>query len=84
LEVEIIKKKKKIREKKNKMAEKIKKPLIREGPNSSPIAELIDNLSKNPVVSFVVITILYQNPKFEVCRFENGENTRLRQTDGKT
>jgi hypothetical protein len=31
-----------------------KKPLIREGPNSSSIPELIDNLSKNPDVSFVV------------------------------
>jgi hypothetical protein len=33
----------------------IKKPLIREGPNLSSIPELIDNLSKNPDVSFVVI-----------------------------
>jgi hypothetical protein len=34
-----------------------KKPLIREGPNLSPISELIDNLSlsKNPDVSFVVL-----------------------------
>jgi hypothetical protein len=28
--------------------------------------------------------ISYQNPKFEVYRFENGENTMLRRTDGKT
>jgi hypothetical protein len=33
----------------------IKKPLIREGTNSSSIPELIINLSKNPEVSFVVI-----------------------------
>jgi hypothetical protein len=33
----------------------IKKPLIREGTNSSSIPELIINLSKNPDVSFVVI-----------------------------
>jgi hypothetical protein len=32
-----------------------KKPLIREGTNSSSIPELIINLSKNPDVSFVVI-----------------------------
>jgi hypothetical protein len=31
-----------------------KKPLIREGPNSSSIAEIIEILSKNPNVSFVV------------------------------
>jgi hypothetical protein len=38
------------------MAEKIKKkPSIQEGPNPSSIPELIDNLSKNPNVSFVVI-----------------------------
>jgi hypothetical protein len=28
--------------------------------------------------------VFYQNPKFEVCRFENRENTRLRRTAGKT
>jgi hypothetical protein len=50
-----------------------KKPLIREGPNSSSIPELIVNLTKNPDVSFVVI-YFYQNPK-EVLRFENGEIT---------
>jgi hypothetical protein len=33
----------------------IKKPLIREGPNSSSISELIENLSKNPDVSFAII-----------------------------
>jgi hypothetical protein len=33
----------------------IKKSLIREGPNSSSIPELIDILSQNPDVSFVVI-----------------------------
>jgi hypothetical protein len=33
----------------------IKKPLIREGPNSSLIAELIENLSKNLEIIFVVI-----------------------------
>jgi hypothetical protein len=32
-----------------------KKHLIREGPNSSSIPELLDNLSKNLEVSFVVI-----------------------------
>jgi hypothetical protein len=28
--------------------------------------------------------VFHQNPKLEVCRFENGENTRLRWTDEKT
>jgi hypothetical protein len=38
------------------MAAKIKKkPLIGEGPNSSSIPELIDSLSKNPEIIFVVI-----------------------------
>jgi hypothetical protein len=37
----------------------IKKPLIREGPNSSSIPELIDYLTKNPDVSFVVIYLKF-------------------------
>jgi hypothetical protein len=32
-----------------------KKVLMREGPNSSSFPELIDNWTKNPAVSFVVI-----------------------------
>jgi hypothetical protein len=36
------------------MVEK-KKTIIREDPNSSSIPELMDNLSKNPDVPFVVI-----------------------------
>jgi hypothetical protein len=39
-------------EKKNNI---LKKPLIRKGPNSGSIPELIDNLTENPDVSFVVI-----------------------------
>jgi hypothetical protein len=61
----------------------INKNLIRKGPNSSSIPELIDNLSKayQPVIGCYIV--FYQNPKFEVCRFDNDKNTRLRQTDGK-
>jgi hypothetical protein len=50
------------------MADKIKKPLIREGLNSSSIPELIDKESKNPDVSLLYI-VFHPNPKFEVCRF---------------
>jgi hypothetical protein len=57
LEVENKKKnkKKKLEQKKQNGGENKKKPLIREGPHWSSIAELIDNLSKNPDVSFFYI-----------------------------
>jgi hypothetical protein len=41
-------------------------------------------LIKKPRRVIFCYIVLNQNPKFEVCRFENGDNTRLRETDGKT
>jgi hypothetical protein len=45
----------------------------KEGPKSSSIPELIDK-----TCHLFCDIVFYQNPKFEVCKYENGENTRLR------
>jgi hypothetical protein len=55
-----------------------KKNLIREGPFRA-IRQLIKKIRL--ICCYIVF---YQNPKFEVFRFENGENARLRRTNGKT
>jgi hypothetical protein len=40
-------------------------------------------LIKEPRRAICCDIVFYQNPKFEVYRFENGENTRLKRTDRK-
>jgi hypothetical protein len=59
----------------------IKKILIWEGPSPSSISELINNKSKNPNVTLILILVFCENPKFKYYRPKNGENTRLRRTD---
>jgi hypothetical protein len=58
--------KKKLEQTKQNGGENKKKTLIRDGPNSSSFPELIENLSKNPEIIFVVIwfSIRIQNLKF--------------------
>jgi hypothetical protein len=47
-----------------------KKNLIWEGPNPSSISELLDNKPKRVSDCYIVC---YENPKFEDCRSESGE-----------
>jgi hypothetical protein len=45
------------------------------------IKKNLSHVRKKPTIGYIIFSV-YKNQKFEDFRFENGENTRLRLTDG--
>jgi hypothetical protein len=66
------------------MAEKINKTLNTRGSEFALNFRANRQFIKKPRRVFFCYIVFYQNLKIEVFKFENGENTRVRRTDGKT
>jgi hypothetical protein len=66
------------------MAEKFKKTFNTRGSEFDLNSRANRQLIKKPRRVIFCDIVFYQNLKFEVFKFKNGENTRLRRTDGKT
>jgi hypothetical protein len=66
------------------MAEKIKKTFNTRRSEFDFNSRANRQFIKKPRRFIFCYVVFYQNLKFEVLKFENSENTRLRRTDGET